>query len=105
GQCGSELFWRAGRALGPAAHAMSAAKVRRSLGVEHLPGEHARLFHDLAAVFRIGVTMEVGALVDVALALGIDKKPERVVVLLELVADGEVPIGRRVDVPGNRMAA
>src|SRR5262245_15976568 len=51
------------------------------------------------------MAVEVQAFVDVALALGVDEEAERIVVLLELVADREVAIGRRIDVPGDRMAA
>src|SRR5262249_59766306 len=40
-----------------------------------------------------------------ALALGVDQEAERIVVLLKLVADRKVAIGRRIDVPGDRMAA
>jgi hypothetical protein len=51
------------------------------------------------------VAVEVAAFVDVALAFGVDEEAERIIVLLELVADREVAIGRRIDVPGDRMAA
>src|SRR6516164_4294932 len=66
------------------------------------PGMFAWQAHDLGAVLRIGVGVEVGALVDVALAARVDHDAERIVVLLELVAHREVAIGRRVDVPGDR---
>src|SRR6202048_3068607 len=67
------------------------------------PGKHARKLDDLAAIFRIGMAVKVGALIDVALALGVDQNAERVVVLLELIADREIAIGRSVDVPRHRM--
>ena len=91
--------------LGDAPNAILAAQQRRGLGVEYLPREHAWLTHDRAAVFGIGMAVKVGALVDVALAPGIDEDAERIIVLLELVADGEVAIGRGVDVPGDGMTA
>ena len=49
------------------------------------------------------MAVEVQAFIDVALAFGVDEEPERVVVLLELVADREIAIGRSVDVPRHRM--
>ena len=105
GELGRQLLQRVCLRLGDAADAILAAQQRVRLGIKNLPGEHARQAHDPAAVFRIGVAVEIGALIDIALALGIDEDAEWIVVLLELVADGEVAIGRRVDVPGHRVAS
>ena len=105
GELGRQLLERVCLRLGDAADAILAAQQRVRLGVKNLPGEHARQAHDPAAVFRIRVAVEIGALIDIALALSIDEDAEWIVVLLELVADGEVAIGRRVDVPGHRVAA
>ena len=74
------------------------------LVVEHLPGEHAGLAEDFAAVPRIGVAVEIGAFVAEALAIGVDHDAEGDVVLLEAVADGEIAERRRVEVPGHGMA-
>jgi hypothetical protein len=49
--------------------------------------------------------VEIGALVDEPLAAGIDDDAEGIVVLLEAVADGEVAVRRRVDVPLYGMGA
>ena len=76
-----------------------------NLLVEDLPGEHAGLVQDLAAVFCVGIAVEVEAFVEEALAPGIDDDPERVVVLLETVADIEVAKGRGVHIPGDGMRA
>ena len=73
--------------------------------VEDLPGELARLLQHHAAVFGIGVVAEIGALVDEALAGGVDQDGERIGVLLELVADREVAEFRRVHLPLHRVAA
>ena len=73
--------------------------------VEDLPGEHAGLVQDLAAVFGVGVAVEIEPLVEKALAPRVDDDAERVVVLLEAVADIEVAKGRRVQVPGDGMRA
>ncbi len=105
GELAGECFQRAGLGLGDPADAVLAAQQAAHLGVEHLPGEHTRQSDDLATVFGVGVAVEIGAFVDVAFALGVDQDTERIIVLLELVADGEVPIGRRVNVPRHRMAA
>ena len=58
-----------------------------------------RLLQHHAAVFRVGVIAEIGALVDEALAVGVDHDAERIGVLLEMVADREVAEFRRVAVP------
>src|SRR5262249_671759 len=89
---------------GDAADAVFTAQQWMRLGVEHLPREHAGLAHDLAAVTRIRVAVEVQALVDIALALGVDEEPERIIMLLALVADGAVTVGRAIDVRGDGMA-
>ncbi len=73
--------------------------------VEDLPGEHARLVQDLAAVFGIGVAVEIEAFVQITLAARVDDDAERVVVFLEAVADIEIAKGRRVQIPGDRMRA
>src|SRR6516225_9697412 len=73
--------------------------------VEDLPGEQARLVQDLAAVSSIGVAVKVETLVEKTLARGVDDDTERVVVLLEAVADIEVAKGRGVEVPGDGMRA
>jgi hypothetical protein len=47
--------------------------------VEDLPGEHAGLVQDLAAVFGVGVAVEIEPLVEKPLAAGVDDDAERVV--------------------------
>src|SRR5690606_2018737 len=54
---------------------------------------------------RVGVVPEVGALVDEALAVRVDHDPERVAVLLEVVADRQVAELRGVEVPAHGVAA
>src|SRR4051812_7718424 len=73
--------------------------------VEHLPGEHAGLFQYLAAVFGVGVAVEVEALVEEPLAPCVDDDTERIAVLLETVADIQIAEWRRVNVPGASMRA
>src|SRR3546814_18047950 len=65
-------------------------------------GKHARLLEDFATIFGIGVTVEIGAFIHIALALGVDHDAERIVVLLELVADRQVARRRRIAIPGHR---
>ena len=59
---------RVGGDLGDLADAVFVALQMLHLLVEDLPGELARLLQHHAAVFRVGVVAEVGALVDEALA-------------------------------------
>src|SRR5215470_15863573 len=73
--------------------------------VEDLPCEHAGLVQDLAAVFGVGVAVEVEPLVEKPLAARVDDNAERVVVLLEAVADIEVAKGWRVEVPRDGVCA
>ena len=100
-----ELRQRVGRHLGDALDAVLVAQEVQHLLVEHLPAELPRLHQDHAAVLGVGVVAEVGALVDEALAVGVDHHAEGVVVLLEVVADREVAELRRVAIPGHRVAA
>src|SRR4051812_6763281 len=74
--------------LGHAPDAVFAAQQRARLGIEHLPGKHSRQPHDRAAILRICMAVKVGALVNIALALGVDQKTKWIVMLLELVANG-----------------
>jgi len=60
--------------------------------VKDLPGEHAGLVQDLAAVLGVGVAVEVEALVEKALAPSVDDDAERIVVLLKAVADIEIAV-------------
>src|SRR4029453_1276033 len=60
---------------------------------------------DRAAVLHVRVVAEVGALVDEALAAQVDDEPERVGVLLEIVADLAVAVPGRVEVPLHGVAA
>ena len=73
--------------------------------VEDLPGELPGLLQHHAAVFGIGVVAEIGALVDEALAVGIDQNRERIGVLLELIADREIAEFGRIHLPLHGMAA
>jgi hypothetical protein len=45
--------------LGHATDAILAAEQMRHLGVEYLPGKHARQLDDLAAIFCTGVAVEL----------------------------------------------
>ena len=69
--------------LGDLLDAVLVAQQVLDLLVEDLPGELARLLEDHAAVLGVGVVAEVGALVDEALAVGVDHDAERIGVLLE----------------------
>src|SRR5271165_1065262 len=91
--------------FGDARDAVFLAQQMRDLLVEDLPGEHAGLVQDLAAVFGVGVAVEIEPLVEETLAAGVDDDAERVIVLLEAVADIEVAKGRRVEIPGDGMRA
>src|SRR4029077_19514717 len=73
--------------------------------VEDLPGEHARLLQDFAAVFGVGIAVEVEDLFDKPLPARGDDDAERVAVLLKAVADIEIADRRRVEVPGAGMRA
>src|SRR6516165_12743222 len=73
--------------------------------VKDLPGEHAGLVQNLAAVFGVGVAVKVEPLVEKALAASIDDNAERIVVLLKAVADIEVAKGRGVQIPGDGVRA
>src|SRR3954451_23556185 len=73
--------------------------------VEDLPGEHAGLLQDFAAVFGVGIGVEIETLVEKALASGIDDDAKRIAVLLKPVADIEIADRRRVEVPGAGMRA
>ena len=64
-----------------------------------------RLPHDGAAETHIGQVAVVLALVHEPLAVQVHHDAERVAVLLEIIADGAVPVGRGGDVPADGMAA
>ena len=100
-----ELLERVGRDLGDALDAVLVAQEVQDLAVEDLPGELVRLLEDHAAVLGVGVVAEVGALVDEALARGVDHDAERVGVLLEGVADRKVAELGGVVVPADGVAA
>src|SRR5581483_9670452 len=101
----AQLFQRVGAHLAHALDAVFVAQHRDDLVVEHLVGELLRLLEHHAAVFGIGVVAEVGALVDEALAIGIDHDAPGIRVLLEIVADRQVAVLRRVAIPLHRVAA
>ena len=101
---GASSSKRVGLFLGDARDAVFLAQQVHDLLVEDLPGEQARLVHHLAAVFGVSVGVEIEALVDEALAERVDDDAERIVVLLEAVADIEVAERRRVQIPLHRMA-
>ena len=100
-ELGRQLFDRVRGDLGDLADAVFVAELVDDFLIEDLPGELVRLLQHFAAVFGIGVIAEVGALVDEALAIGIDDDAERIAVLLEIVADFEVTIGRRIEIPAD----
>ena len=104
-ELGREFFQRVGADLGHELDAVLGAQQLGHLGVEHLPRELARLLQHLAAVLGVGERVEIPALVDEALALGVDQQAEDVAVLLELVADVDVAELRRVAVPAGGVAA
>ena len=93
------------RHLGDLADAVFVALQVLHLLIEDLPGELARLLQHHAAVFRISVVAEIGAFVDEALAGGVDQDAERIGVLLELIADGEIAELRRIHFPLHGVAA
>ena len=100
-----QLLDRVGAHLGHALDAVFVAQHVEHLRVEDLPGELLRLGQDHRAVLGVGVVAEVGALVDEALAVGVDHDAERVGVLLEIVADLEVAELGRVHVPADGVPA
>lgn len=104
-QLGRELLDGVGGDLGDSPDVILAAQQMRDLLVEDLPGEHARLLQDFAAVAGVAIAVEILALVAEPLAVGVHDDAERHVMLLELIADIQVAVGRRVQVPGHRMAA
>ena len=77
----------------------------QDLLVEDLERGAAGLSDDRAPVLHVGVVAEVGALVHEALALEVHDEPERVRVLLEVVAHLPVAVPRRVQVPLDGVAA
>src|SRR3984893_8910623 len=94
-----ELFDGVRRHLGDLADLVFVALQVLHLLIEDLPGELARLFQHDAAILGISVIAEIGALVDEALAGGIDQDAERIGMLLELIADREIAEFRRVHFP------
>src|SRR5207237_2962070 len=100
-----ERLQRIGLLFGRARDAVFVAQQVHGFLVEDLPGEHTGLLQDLAAIFRIGVAVEIGAFVEKALALRVDDNPKRITVLLKAVADIEIAKRRRVDIPGAGMRA
>src|SRR5437764_178614 len=70
-----------------------------------LAGSTRRPPKDQTAVLGVGVVAEIRALVDEPSTRGVDHDPERVGVLLEGVADGEIAELRRVVVPADGVAA
>ena len=85
-----ERLERVGGRLGHLLDLVFVAQQVLDLPVEHLPGELPRLVEDHAAVLGVGVVAKVRALVDEALAFGVEHDAEGVGVLLELVAHREV---------------
>ena len=73
--------------------------------VEELVGDALGQVEDLASVLGVGVVPEVGALVDEPLSLRGHDEAEGVGVLLVEVGDSRVAEGRRVEVPGDGVAA
>ena len=61
--------------LGDARDAVFVAQQMRDLLVEDLPGEHARLVQDLAAVFGVGVAVEIEPLVEKPFARALTTMP------------------------------
>src|SRR6185295_9146147 len=100
-----QLLDRIGGDLGDLPDAVLVALQVLHFLVEDLPGELTRLLQDDAAILRIGVVAEVGALIDEALAGRVDHDGKRVGMLLELVADREVAEFRGVHLPADRVAA
>src|SRR5262245_16822604 len=99
GELWRQLLEGIGGFLGDARNPILFAQQADNLLVEHLPGEQARLFQDLAPILGVGVAVEVCALIDEALAAGVDDDTEWIVVLLKAVADRKITIGRRIDIP------
>src|SRR5262249_50065853 len=97
----NELLQGIGAHLGDALDAVLVTQQVQHLGIEYLPAELARLRQDHATVFGVGVVAKVGALVEEALAVGIDHDRERIVVLLEVVAHRQVPEFGGVAIPGD----
>src|SRR5580704_15319041 len=100
-----ELLDGARRHLGDLADLVFVALQVLHLLVKDLPGELARLLQHHAAILGISVIAEIGALVDEALAGGVDQDAERIGVFLELIADGEIAELRRVHFPLHGMTA
>ena len=100
-----QLFERIRAHLGRAAHLVFVAQQMQHLRVEHLPGVAAGLREHGAAVFGVGVIAEIRALIDEALAVGVDHDAERIAVPIAgavLAIDVAVIVG--VALPGDRVA-
>src|SRR5262249_32205183 len=91
--------------LGGARDAVFVAQQMDGLLVEDLPGEHARLFQDFAAILGVGIAVKVGAFVEEAMTPCIDDDAKRGAVLLEAVANIEIADRWGVEVPGAGMRA
>ena len=102
---GNQLLERVAGDPGHLLDAVLVAQLRLHLAVEDLPGELPGLLQDHAAVLGVGVVAEIRALVDEALALGVDVYAPGIGMLLEAVADREVAGLGRVAVPRYRVAA
>src|SRR5882762_162171 len=81
------------------------AQLALDLRIEYLPRKLPRLVQDHAAVLGVGVVAEVGALVDEALALGVDVDAPGVGMLLELVTYREIAEFGGVSFPGDGVAS
>src|SRR5205814_7915675 len=103
-ELGHQLLQRIGGDLGHLLDAVLVAHLLLNLAVEDLPGELPGLLQDYATILRIRVIPEVRALVDEALALGVDVDAPWVGVLLEAIADREVAGFRGVAVPRHGVA-
>ena len=75
------------------------------LGIEHLPGELARLVEHFAAVAGVGVVTEIRALIDEAFTPRVHHDAEGIGVFLEVVAHIEVAEFRCIHVPPDRVTA
>jgi hypothetical protein len=100
-----QFLQRIGPRLGHAFDAVLVAQYRDDLGIEDLPREHAGLLQHHAPVFGVGVVAEIRPLIDEALTAGVHHDAPRIAVLLEAVADREIPEGRGVEIPAHGMAA
>ena len=104
-QLGDEGLDRVGLGARRLLDAIFAVQPRRAVLVEDLPGDLSRLRQNGPPELGVGQRPDVGALIEEALAIGVDDDPFKIVVAFEHRAELKLVHVRRVEVPACRMAA